>query len=183
MKLKCGAIYPGGGAVWLIIIRTISQQCGQGSNEIPPSCTYYLQQEWCSDQCHSLFFYYTKRYGRDPFGCCHNTYWFLHRTTQLVTVITDQIMLIQSGHFDFYALESILVFAFKIAINRADSRYAPSKWKTALLCNDVSYWLGANLESALDLNTYIRYTLVSYVAIFQYAICRDAVLLQVCVWY
>ena len=30
---------------------------------------------------------------------------------------------------------------------RADSRFAPSQWETALLCNDVSNWLGANLES------------------------------------
>ena len=32
---------------------------------------------------------------------------------------------------------------------RADTRFAPSQWETALLCNDVSHWLGANLESAL----------------------------------
>ena len=32
---------------------------------------------------------------------------------------------------------------------RADSRCAPSQWETALLCNDVSHWLGASLESAL----------------------------------
>ena len=32
---------------------------------------------------------------------------------------------------------------------RADSRFAPSQWEAALLCNDVSHWLGANLESAL----------------------------------
>ena len=32
---------------------------------------------------------------------------------------------------------------------RADSRFAPGQWETALLCNDVSHWLGANLESAL----------------------------------
>ena len=31
----------------------------------------------------------------------------------------------------------------------ADSRFAPSQWETALLCNDVSHWLSANLESAL----------------------------------
>ena len=36
-----------------------------------------------------------------------------------------------------------------IATVRADSRFAPSQWETALLCNDVSHWLGANLESAL----------------------------------
>ena len=33
--------------------------------------------------------------------------------------------------------------------SRADSRFAPSQWETALLCNDVSHWLGANLKSAL----------------------------------
>ena len=32
---------------------------------------------------------------------------------------------------------------------RADSRFAPRQWETALLCNDVSYWLGTSLESAL----------------------------------
>ena len=31
----------------------------------------------------------------------------------------------------------------------ADSRFAPSQWETALLRNDVSHWLGANIESAL----------------------------------
>ena len=29
---------------------------------------------------------------------------------------------------------------------RADSGFAPSQWETALLCNDVSHWLGANLD-------------------------------------
>ena len=30
---------------------------------------------------------------------------------------------------------------------RADSMFQPSQWETALLCNDVSHWLGANLWS------------------------------------
>ena len=34
-------------------------------------------------------------------------------------------------------------------IYMADSRFASSQWETALLCNDVSHWLGASLESAL----------------------------------
>ena len=38
---------------------------------------------------------------------------------------------------------------FIITDIKADSRFAPSQWETALLCNDVSYWLGASLESAL----------------------------------
>ena len=33
---------------------------------------------------------------------------------------------------------------------RADSRLAPSQWETVLLCNDVSHWLDASLESALN---------------------------------
>ena len=36
-------------------------------------------------------------------------------------------------------------------ICRADSRFAPCQWETALLCNDVSHWLGTSLESALNM--------------------------------
>ena len=38
------------------------------------------------------------------------------------------------------------------ACYRADSRSASSQWETALLCNDVSHCLGANLEPC-DANT------------------------------
>ena len=34
---------------------------------------------------------------------------------------------------------------------RVDSRFVPSQWEMALLCNDVSHWLGANLESPLEI--------------------------------
>ena len=40
-----------------------------------------------------------------------------------------------------------------LSIYRADSRFVPSQWETALPCNDVSHWMGANLESALILHT------------------------------
>ena len=32
---------------------------------------------------------------------------------------------------------------------RVDSRFVPSQWEMALPCNDVSHWLGANLEPSL----------------------------------
>ena len=32
--------------------------------------------------------------------------------------------------------------------NRAESRFVPSQWEMALLCNDISHWLGTNLVSA-----------------------------------
>ena len=37
----------------------------------------------------------------------------------------------------------------RINYARADFRFALNQWETALLCNDVSHWLGASLESAL----------------------------------
>ena len=33
-----------------------------------------------------------------------------------------------------------------------DSRFAPSQCETALLCNDVSHWLGTSLEAALAID-------------------------------
>ena len=39
------------------------------------------------------------------------------------------------------------IFCEISACFRADFRFAPSQWETALLCNDVSHWLGASLES------------------------------------
>ena len=41
-------------------------------------------------------------------------------------------------------------------VYRVDSRFAPSQWETALLCNDVSHWLGANLEAVLCLPPVMR---------------------------
>ena len=38
---------------------------------------------------------------------------------------------------------------FQTSQIRADSRFAPSQWETALQSNAVSHWLGANLKSAL----------------------------------
>ena len=37
-----------------------------------------------------------------------------------------------------------------VGVIRANSRFAPSQWETALLCNDVSHWLDASLEPALS---------------------------------
>ena len=44
-------------------------------------------------------------------------------------------------------------------IYRADFRFAPSQWETALLYNDASHWLGASLESALHLAQFKKCTL------------------------
>ena len=47
--------------------------------------------------------------------------------------------------------EAIVYFVTQAMEIRADSRFVPSQWETVLLCNDVSHWLGSNLESALGM--------------------------------
>ena len=44
---------------------------------------------------------------------------------------------------------SVPLSFFPWCFYRADPRFAPSQWDTALLCNNISHWLGASLESAL----------------------------------
>ena len=44
---------------------------------------------------------------------------------------------------------SLLNVVFWDVGHKVDSRFAPSQWETALLCNDVPLWLGASLDSAL----------------------------------
>ena len=45
------------------------------------------------------------------------------------------------------------IWSFNGGIIRADSRFAHSQWEMALLCNDISHWLGASLESTLILHS------------------------------
>ena len=40
-------------------------------------------------------------------------------------------------------------YSYGALCSRADSQFVPSQWETVLLCNGVSHWLGASLESAL----------------------------------
>ena len=40
--------------------------------------------------------------------------------------------------------------AYRVHKHRAVSRFVSIQWETALLCNDVSHWLGASPESALQ---------------------------------
>ena len=47
-------------------------------------------------------------------------------------------------------------------MDKADSRLAPSQWKTSLQSNVVSHWLGANLESALNISPIITWTRLSH---------------------
>ena len=49
-------------------------------------------------------------------------------------------------------MTKINVLHYLVIYTSADFRFEPSQWEVALLCNDVSYWLGASLESALHMH-------------------------------
>ena len=47
-------------------------------------------------------------------------------------------------HFHLFDLPLL-----RLSFYRPESRFAPSQWKTVLLCNCVTHWLGASLASAV----------------------------------
>ena len=53
----------------------------------------------------------------------------------------------------------------------ADSRFVPSQWETTLLCNAVSHWLGASLESAVLLK--IQWVLLPHSQLFPKMLTTD----------
>ena len=62
--------------------------------------------------------------------------------------------------------------------DRTNSRFAPSQWETALLCNDVSRWLGSSPESAM----YGDCFLACVQAICNHAICETTNIMKKYVW-
>ena len=54
----------------------------------------------------------------------------------------------------YYIISNVFI-QFAQCTYRTDYRFTPSQWETALLCNDVSHWLSASLESALYIHIYI----------------------------
>ena len=71
-------------------------------------------------------------------GQLRHTVWSWKGGSKYISFTLDQLL--QSNH---------VAWGQVFNINRADSRFVPSQWETALLCTDVSHWLGANLELAL----------------------------------
>ena len=83
---------------------------------------------------------------RDDIVCLH-IYWFhdwhAKGFFRFKTKITLAINKISSQS------KNGLAMSLKKVYYKADSRFSPSQWETALFCNDFSHWLGASLESAM----------------------------------
>ena len=82
----------------------------------------------------------------------------------ILSSIDDHKLHAWHGLFLFHVLISTSIYMYI----RADSRFAPSQWETALLCNGVSHWLGASLKSAL--------------CIYVDAMCRGSIFVIHCTW-
>ena len=80
-----------------------------------------------------------------------------HRKIMYTMMISSSLTFLKVNwllfHIDFSLMSYHIYFPMNsVSVNvirRVDSRFAPSQWETALFCNDVSHWLGTNLESAL----------------------------------
>ena len=103
------------------------------------------------------YIYYLWCHILGSFDVARLCFWSL--VTILVTYIFEYIVLQLSSLTVSWHGKALHISHYKILwwattghqwICRADSRFVPSQWETVLLCNNVSHWLGANLESALD---------------------------------
>ena len=73
---------------------------------------------------------------------------------RVVSAVITYVLAHSYGAIDMamrFILESRLLL-MSADVTRANSRFAPSQWETALLCNDVSHWLDTGPESALVLH-------------------------------
>ena len=64
-------------------------------------------------------------------------------------VLTDCGYIAQWNVIRTYTRLQLIVHMDGWTLSSAESRFVSSQCETALLCNDVSHWLGAGLESAL----------------------------------
>ena len=70
-----------------------------------------------------------------------------------VDALTDGVAMSQVLHQMYVLMPLQSSYSY-----RADSRFAPSQWEPSLHSNAVSHWLGANLESALQLHECHEYS-------------------------
>ena len=76
----------------------------------------------------------------------------VRKNHQNETNTISPLILLSRNHFSYHALVTEIqqCHCKRWIKYMADSRLAPSQQETALLCYDVSHWLGARLESAQE---------------------------------
>ena len=79
---------------------------------------------------------------RNIIRCCIFKSMVLHALSKVGTNIICEISWI-------IIMQLVMVVSIYHMRYRGDSRFVPSQWETAMLCNDVSHWLDAGLQPAL----------------------------------
>ena len=90
----------------------------------------------------------------------------LHTKTILILKLDPVITLIPTVLFDLILLLSYIRHDVCHSNIRTDSRFAPSQWETTLLCNNVSHWLGASLDLALQYHNYADFSYRSVAQVY-----------------
>ena len=98
-----------------------------------------------------LWKYYSVFPSRDHWAHIHQVkvlhgHWGTNGYTTICSPMSMQYFYL---HFHEIGLVSSFGPNYSFIASRADSRFVPSQWEMALVCNNVSHWLGASLESAL----------------------------------
>ena len=124
-------------------------------NGLVPSGIKPLFQPMLTKSYDKLYMTYTSFSEPYFFFYCNFWWWCDIMWTALWNWMNFRVFIYQTdsflfGHHYLFLTETVG------NICRADSRFAPSQWETALLCNDVSHWLGASLESALIWYMYLE---------------------------
>ena len=102
-----------------------------------------------------IYFFFCKRHhcckhNAHSLGCwftiIQNLFSFLQKIWSII-FFASYVAVRYNGHPAHSGSWRCLMFNYCCAecnriINRADSRFAPSQWEMALLCNDVFHWLG-----------------------------------------
>ena len=91
------------------------------------------------------------------------TYFLFLQKIWSITFFASYVAVRYNGHPPHSGSWRCLMFNYCCAecnriINRADSRFAPSQWEMALLCNDVFHWLGPRERERerLSLSAFLR---------------------------
>ena len=89
-----------------------------------------------------------------------NLFFFLHQTNKIHPYFDLKNMLwIVNTTVSILEKNDLILTRLQNPVSRADYRFVTSQWET-LLCNNISHWLGANLESALCFRTLLFLLLV-----------------------
>ena len=110
----------------------------------------HAQSHWTMTSCYSFRIFSMQSYVQNCLVLFVNGHVHVQKTIMYVKK-KNCIPVYQCIYFLFCVVFLLIRVSTGLNVShRDDSRFAPSQWETALLCNNVFHWLDASLESALS---------------------------------